>query len=521
MYISHRLHRLQNFFTRPVVQYLSIFLISWGLFLWYQWSPNFPDPDSFYHLKVTELLRDYGVVRDFPWAQYTVLTRYYIDQHFFYHVFLIPFISFLQPFLGLKVATAFLGSLLSVIFFLFLRKARVSWPFLWALLLILTIPFTFRLSLAKAVGFSLVWLFVGLLFAFEKRKILLCVWSFFYVWSYGGFLLLPILTSVLCFFRIMFECVQYRHVSWDIVKQPLTLFAAVVSGTALGVLIHPYFPKNLTFYWHQLIQIGVVNYRDTIGVGGEWYPYEPSQLIARSILLSLFVVVALIWFVWHIRKQHIFSWTTFVWMIFFLLLTFKSRRYVEYYVPFATLFAATVGSQILQQATSFFWQHFQHSWKRLDVWAGVLGLAYVAVIFPAVIGRDIRSNLQDTHDGLPYTKFRASATWLEEHSDAGDIVLHSDWDDFPMLFYWNTKNFYIVGLDPTFMYNNDRERYWKWVEITTGKLAENVYETVHDTFRARYIHVEKDHTAMMRLVEREKRFVEVYADDEVVIFAVP
>jgi hypothetical protein len=90
------------------LSFLLIFLTSFIVFAYLQYSEAFADPDSFYHAKMALLARDQGVIKDFPWLQYTVLVNNYTDQHFLYHVILIPFVTFFDPLVGIKLATVFL-----------------------------------------------------------------------------------------------------------------------------------------------------------------------------------------------------------------------------------------------------------------------------------------------------------------------------------------------------------------------------------------------------------------------------
>ena len=106
------------------------------------------------------------------------------------------------------------------------------------------------------------------------------------------------------------------------------------------------------------------------------------------------------------------------------------------------------------------------------------------------------------------------------NSPEGSIVIHSDWDDFPVLFYHNSHNYYIVGLDPTFMYEYDKDLYWKWVDLTTGKEVKNVYQVVKNQFNASYIIIEKDHLGMDRIINGSLGFELIYEDNEAKIYQV-
>ena len=70
--------------------------------------------------------------------------------------------------------------------------------------------------------------------------------------------------------------------------------------------------------------------------------------------------------------------------------------------------------------------------------------------------------------GRDYTTFQDASMWLMEHTEPGERVYQTDWDNFPELFYFNTHNTYIVGLDPTFMYLANPELYLLWRSIGRG-----------------------------------------------------
>jgi hypothetical protein len=51
-----------------------------------------------------------------------------------------------------------------------------------------------------------------------------------------------------------------------------------------------------------------------------------------------------------------------------------------------------------------------------------------------------------------------AAAYLRDHVPDAETVFHSDWDEFPLLFFTAPKLHYLVGLDPTFMLVTDRAR---------------------------------------------------------------
>ncbi|MFA6954159.1 MAG: hypothetical protein WC270_06295, partial [Patescibacteria group bacterium] len=82
---------------------------------------------------------------------------------------------------------------------------------------------------------------------------------------------------------------------------------------------------------------------------------------------------------------------------------------------------------------------------------------------------------------------------------------------------YDTVNAYIAGLDPTFLYRQDKDRYWAWAKTTLGERRENLAE-VFNMFNARWIWVEKDHTEMNNNVKNVPGVKLTYEDNEVWIY---
>lgn len=211
--------------------------------------------------------------------------------------------------------------------------------------------------------------------------------------------------------------------------------------------------------------------------------------------------------------------TTFLIFIFFLVFTLKSRRYIEYYVPFALIFAAFALNYYLwnidwRKLWSKFFSYYLH--HRIIVTILVI---YFLTTVPTLIIKDGRGTYNDLKNGIPTTRFAKVSFWLEENSKPGDIVFHSSWDEFPMLFYFNSKDYYIFGLDPTFSYEYSHDLHQKIVNITTGNQKANLQEDIKNTFHASFVFVEKNHTAMNNNIVAAG-FEQVYADNEATVYKV-
>src|SRR3990172_1268714 len=276
--MAHFINRLSSFWNshHSLLQYLLIILAAYFLFFWLQSAPVLSDPDSFYHAKIAQILANGKILHEFPWLRFTTLKDNFTDHHFLYHIFLIPFVSlFPDPLAGLKFSVVVIGALVFTVIFWFLKSNKVPFSFALTLILLAAGPYLFRANLAKAPILSLAVLIVGLQLMFRKKYIPLFFLSFFYVWLYGGWMLLGGAAIVF----VVTDTIKYQVSSIKYLKIDWKLVIAVFGGLLAGLSINPYFPDNIAFTWQQAVKIGLINYQNIIGVGGEWYPYKIFDLI--------------------------------------------------------------------------------------------------------------------------------------------------------------------------------------------------------------------------------------------------
>jgi hypothetical protein len=509
------------------ILYLAVFMAAFFIFLAIQSNPTFLDPDSFYHLKMTKLISEQGPVINFPWLQFTVLKDYYIDHHFLYHVAGIPFVKLLGDFTGYKFYTILLNTLLILGFYLFFKKDKIRYAEIFILILLSSQGFIYRISLAKASAFSLILLFLGIYCLFKRKNIRLFFVSWLYAWSYGGFLLIWAITGFYILADSLYESFaikQPEHLKWlrrfwfwlksifsaANFKTGLATFCGVI----IGVVFNPYFPKNLNFIWEQLVQIGLINYIGKVNVGGEWYPYKLADLLLNGGVAFIVLVFVLALFFATIRKQKVPGIFFLLTTLFFLIFTLKSKRYVEYLMPFMVFFLAYAATFAL--ANIDVGQKIKELRQKSKIIAYLLNsvILLVVIFFPLVMVKDINQVYLSFRRGIKFNEFAGVSQYLINNSRPGEIIMQTDWDDFPMLFYQNSKNYYIVGLDPTFMYNYDPKLYQTFADITMAKVSTNLAQQVKDNFHAGYFIVDKDRDALNKNLQADPGFVKVYEDSD-------
>jgi hypothetical protein len=189
-------------------------------------------------------------------------------------------------------------------------------------------------------------------------------------------------------------------------------------------------------------------------------------------------------------------------LLFFILSVLFARRAFDFCSAFGTLVIALLLSRFVLPL----------KWLRL----ALIGV-FVAV---ALYGVSLRHRVLSLALGFEVDRLASAAKWLEANANPGDIVFNIAWEHFPELFFWNTKNFYVSGMDPIFQYAFDRDLFNDAVSFTAAKRSvlcvtgvcpdspdADPYRILKDKFKARYVFLVKEHHGDIYLkLLRDKRF---------------
>jgi hypothetical protein len=380
---------------------------------------------------------------------------------------------------------------------------------------------------ANSLSLLLLWL---LIFALIKRKIwLTVVLGFVFVWLYGGWPLAILITLI---YFIAEKIYQYVHTDklkmfWGRTfkvfshknDQKIKIFLALLTGLFLGLIINPYWPQNLNFYYQQVFQIGIINFGNQFNVGGEWYGTTIMHLISDvpHIFIAGFFILMLL--VPNYKKISLNTWFSFLLMFIFLFLSIKSRRYIEYFTPLALFFVATGFTDVKKMIG---YKQIKSQWQKmpryLKYYIGLTIIAMALVLVPAMYKQTTRTSLNDRWS---FDKFSEASTWLKENTEKNSIIFHADWDEWPILFYHNDHNYYLIGLDPTFMYNYDADLQKTYIDITTGDIRYDIGNLIKENFGAKYILTEKArHKVFVANLNLAPDINPVYADESVIVYQI-
>jgi hypothetical protein len=457
------LSRFQSESSIRILQFLAGAIVI-GLVFWQlQFSTDAiccGDYDGYYHVKWTRVLWE-GIKSStfppaFPWLPLTTLNpKDYVDHHLLFHIFQIPFVAFSDGRLGAKIASAIFGGLAVLSCFWLLLKYRIRYPLVWLIaVLACAQPFLFRMNMAKAPPFAIIYLVIAIHLFFKRKYWPLLPLALTFTWTYDLFVLLVMATA----FWVITIAVTEVKFEW----RPLVY---VLVGCAAGLVINPYFPHNLQLLFeHMQIKLTASDF-DT-KVGSEWYPYDSWEFLGNSLVACVAMFAGYIAFEPSERKRAHFPLFLLLFSTALMIMTARWRRIAEYWPPFAVLFAAFtiqpwwqgLGSyprrlppEMLEELRPF----LDHETTVGELLSTLLALG-AAVVLSICLFFNLRATAHEIGQSEPHDHYRAGAEWLRTHVPPGQVVFNTDWDDFPRLFYYDSSHYYVSGLDPNYLYDKDQ-----------------------------------------------------------------
>lgn len=462
---------------------------------WIQFGgPAILDNDGYYHIRWAAMLREnFPRLPAFKALPLTTLDEQnYVDHHYLFHVMLIPFtLSDLR--VGAKLAAIVFSSLGIASLFALLVTYRIRYRWLWLAPLVAgSEHFLYRMSMTRAPALSLALLGVGTYLTLKRKHIWLGALSFIFVWSYSLFPLMLV-------FTLAYSIAVY------LAERRIDLWAALASavGIAAGLVINPYFPKNLSLFRQHVLMKYTGDY--AVDVGIEWYPYEAWAMLGISAVAFVVYFVGLLAFNYRDRARDLKPLFFLIVSFVLLLMAFKSRRFIEYWPPFAVLFAAFTFSPKLERI-DFAWV----SRTRERVFAAIAAAVVTAAAILWMGGCLLHARADVKSETDPFA-YRGASEWINANTPPGSVIFNTDWDDFPMLFYYNPDRVYIVGLDPTYLYDRDSELWKLYAHITLGE-EDDPAPFIRDRFGAQYVFTDNEHPDLLRIAEDSGDFEKVYED---------
>ena len=479
-----------------------VFFIFLGLFAYLQaLIPGLPDGDGFYHITVAKLFRERGIPFRFPWLKLTILDeQHYVDHHFLYHLFLIPFTFFKDLVLGVKTSAVVFGALAFTAFYGVLKLYPVQKPLSWTLLLAAASNlFLYRMNMPRAMSLSLIAQLAFFRFFFKKSYIALGITCALYTWLYNAYPIISMMGSA----GLLAVWIQEG-------KFDFRLAAVLIGGTAFAIIVNPYFPQNLSFVWDHISAKLLVSELPA-RMPGEWYPFNSWGILTNAALAFIAYFTALI----LTSKEELLENRSLIYLLIVstvnLLLYCKSKRFCEYFVPHTILFLAIS----IREAKSPF-----GSERIVKLWESVKKAEFVVWFIVGASFFWILTDLKQEYRNYPPADiFKRPAEWLNDNTPYESLIFIANYTDFSPLFFFNQHNTYLGGLDPDFTQRRDPELYRQWIDIVDGRIQDPA-DLILEKFGSEYVFLEPQHTKFLEILRKNPRFTEVFSDSAASIFQV-
>lgn len=465
-------------------------------------SPALVATDGYFHIKFSYLMsHGEGLIRKLPWLYFTIHRDYYRDHHFLQHVLQMPF-TFGDLRLGAKYAAWFFATLAFASFYLAAAyRGRVAAAILTVALLAGGNHFLYRMMMPRVPSMSLALLLLVVWLLATRRDRWLAGAMFAFVWLYDGFVLgVAAIVAIVLADLLVEGRFNGRTLLWGL------------TGVAAGMLINPYFPQNLdslAFNFGRTVSDAQLAVRDT---GFEWRPLDAYYLLLRFratwTALGAGLILAALG-----RRARRETVGTLLLVVLTTALTMKARRYADVWPGMVFLFLA------------FAWADF---WDDRQTRSGggsrrprlVATVALAALL--AFIPYNYRNSREMMEDDAVFDHFQGAAGYLHDHAEPKSIVFNTDWDDFPFLFFFNSDNYYVLGLDQLYMKGYDPNLYDTWRRIRDGEVRQPS-RLIQRLFHAEYVVINLGDESQRPFFARAKgdsAMQLAYRDDHCAVFRI-
>lgn len=496
-------------------------------------SPKVYDPDGFYHIRHAWMYRTGGFFEtNFPWVQYSVISKYQADIWYGFHLLLVPLTFFDDPVLGIKFGSFVLTTLVLFSFYVLLKKLGIKWPLAAVVLFFFFIPDTnFRFLVLRPHLISFILSLAVFYFAVKKNifGIAAAAAGLTFVHLALGWLPLAVVLAVLvCAF-------VHSH------KFELKPLLAVLGGIGVGLIARPNFLGALKIAYVQIVELMLAKSKSIpLRLGAELKPAGNLSLFTHEILPLLLIVVPIVILLIRVVRKKVFNTadennrtavtaSLFISLVFGFLTVVVARRAIDLWVGFSFVFAGLV--------LSLFYNNYAWLPKRLSGWKIAGGVILGLLLLVNTLYYSLFKYPRQAPD---HRNIKPAAEWLRDNSQQGEIVFHSYWDNFPILFFYDQKNYYINGMDPIFLNALDPALNIKLYFFTIDKLLMvgdeaytcganpcapgaviSAYGAIKADFKAKYVFVEPLRTPRFyQYLKNDDRFRETFSSQAASVFEV-
>jgi len=464
---------------------LYVFILFLLLFSFFQFqSSHIIGHDGYLHIKVAELIKENGFFKEFPFITQSILNSNYADTQFFFRVLLIPF-TLLGLVLGAKISAIIFSALFFSSFYFVLSKLKIQLPLLWTLLLFFSsFEYMYRFLFPRPMAIFMAGLFVFIYLLIKRKYFWSSLISIILVWLYQGFVFLIMI--VLIYFLV--ELLFFKKLNLQSIIYPLI-------GVVLGLLLNPYFPLNLEMLYLQLVQVNLIGNL----FNEEWRAWPILTFLFNSLIYLIAFIFGIFVLIKSkkLDKNSIFF---FLIALIYLIFAITSRRMIEYFAPFSILFCSYVFSKV--------------NFKKFKIQFILIPIILLLVIFNSI-------NLNKAIDERSFLhNFQGCSDYMAKNVPDNSIVFINGYA-FNYLFFNNPNLRFTHGIDGTYSYLFNKEKFGLYIKLLQGKPLTR--DIIKEDFKADYVFAGKikvDKNLNNFLIKNQKNYELMYEDKECAVFKV-
>lgn len=462
--------------------------------------PNVADLDGFYHVGHAQAyLEGSPFDTSLPWATHSVIGDRGGDLWWGFHVLLIPVVAALDVPAAMHVAAAMLTTLLALTMLALLRRHRVRWPALWAVLFLLAVPnVSFRFLMIRPHVVSLAASLAIASFLVKGRWWHVALLSAAISWVHLSlFWMGPLLAVTYAVVRVP-ATVLVGRATPDTGVPIHQAIPAALAGAALGWLLRPDALTTGALLNIQLVQLFAQKaVGQPLTFAAELSPIHWMALLQSSgsflaaWLLGVGLVVAAVMRgrlgALGQERATLVGVALVVSGAFLVLALVSARRGLEQWVAFAFLAFPLMARGVRLGRVPL----------RVRAAVGIVLVAHLGWF----VDRHLRNRAEVS---FPVRTMAPIAEYLEQNSQEGELVFHARWDNFGPLFAYNRHNRYLGGMDPIFQFAHDPRSFWEFFYLSADLTQEwtcdaypcpqgnatDTHQVLRDHFGARWVVVQ-------------------------------
>lgn len=487
-----------------LVYIISIILVVIVIFQVQFSQPDIIGADGQLHARMSEMILQTGLLRNFPQAHFSWFNFRFSDKDFIYHLLLIPFIFSTGLTLGTKIA-AFLLTLL--LFYLVLVVSKKNSGYAGAILsmsvLLLSAQFMRDMAEARPFVVAIALTVIGIHLVINQKSNILGIICLLYGMTHLSAWIIPV-------FAVIYEIYIWINEG----KYNTKLVFLSWGGYLFSFLLHPNFPNNIWFmYLNGILVPWYALQGGVLELGAEFFPLSTKDILIRYPMFigsALMIFSAFLIFPEKIRKSTV-GWA--IASLFLGLMALISTRNLTHFYPIYTIFIVSFAGDIFHKIDHTRTVSIDRFLSIFIPLFGiiVLGSAWMTISF-------LKQMLFD--ESLYTMHFINMSTVIRSKIPPGSRIFHSNWSDSQYLIGFAPNYEYFVTFDPIYMFTYNKQLYDEYRQISFGNSIDPYIGLTRD-FDTYYGYVGKNYfQGLINQIRADNRFSILAEDDLGLLFKV-